>query len=248
MELDSQIVYGRKPVLDALKSGVDIDKILVIQSLRGEFEIEIRNKAKEQGITIQRVPQEKLNKVSRNHTHQGIIAYLSPLKYRQLKRLLPEILESEKNPIIVLVDGVEDVRNFGAIGRSALAFGADAIVTFSKGNARINEVAVKTSAGALLHLPVCKEDDLEQTLTYLGEMGVSVLASSLKSETYLKDLTLEGPMAVVMGSEESGVSQLTEDYADYTFKIKQSNKMDSLNVSVAAGVILHHLYNNRNEN
>lgn len=245
MELDSQIVYGRKPVLDALKSGLGIDKIIVIQSLRGEFEIEIRNKAKEQGITIQRVPQEKLNKVSRNHTHQGIIAYLSPVKYHQLRRLLPEILESQKNPIIVLVDGVEDVRNFGAISRSALAFGVDVLVTFAKGNARINDVAVKTSAGALLHLPVCKEDDLEQTLTFLGEMGVSVLASSLKSETYLKDLTLEGPVAVVMGSEESGVSQLTEDYADHTFKIKQSDKMDSLNVSVAAGVILHHLYNNR---
>jgi len=243
VELKDQIIFGRKPVLDAIRSGIEIDKVLVIQSLRGEFEIEIRNRSKEHGFSIQRVPQEKLNKVSRNHTHQGIIAYLSPLKYQNLRTMLPEILESEKDPVLLIMDGVEDVRNFGAIGRSALAFGVDMIVTFAKGNARINDVAVKTSAGALLNIPVCKEKDVMETLSYLGSLGVTVMASSLDSEQYLEDIKVDGPIAVVMGSEERGVSKVTTDYADSTFKIKQSNKMDSLNVSVAAGIILHHIYN-----
>lgn len=243
MDLKDQIIFGRKPVLDAIKSGIEIDKVLVIQTLRGEFEIEIRDRAKQYGFSIQRVPQEKLNKLSRNHTHQGIIAYLSPLKYQDLRLMLPEILETKKDPVLLIMDGIEDVRNFGAIGRSALAFGVDMIITFSKGNARINDVAVKTSAGALLNIPVCKENDLMDTLSYLGGLGVTVLASSLDSDQYLEDLKIEGAVAVVMGSEARGVSKGTSDYADSTFKIKQSNKMDSLNVSVAAGIILHHIYN-----
>jgi 23S rRNA (guanosine2251-2'-O)-methyltransferase len=245
LEEREQIIFGRKPVLDAIKSGNDIDKVLIIQSLRGEFEIEVRRLSKENGFTIQRVPQEKLNKVSRNHTHQGIIAYLTPIKYYKLSNLLPELIESKKEPLLLIMDGVEDVRNFGAISRSALAFGVDAIVTFTKGNARINEVALKTSAGALLKIPVCREEDLSDTLAYIGKLGMKVLASSLSSDNYIESIDLTGPLAVVMGSEEKGVSLLTQDYADDTFKINQSNKMDSLNVSVAAGVILHHIYNTR---
>ncbi len=245
MEKDNQLIFGRKPVIEAIKSGKDIDKILIVQTLRGEFEIELRNLSKEYDFSIQRVPQEKLNRLSRNHTHQGIIALLSPIKFYKLTDLLPNILEEKKDPLILIADGIEDVRNMGAIGRSAVAFGADCLVSFVKGNAPINDVAVKTSAGALLKIPVCKELNMAETLALLGESGVRVFGSSLKAESSLGDLNFDGPVAIVIGSEQKGISKITSDYADHTFKLKQSNNIESLNVSVATGIILHHIYQTR---
>lgn len=240
------MIFGRKPILDALKKGTELDKVMVINSLRGEFEVSLRQLSKKHNFTIQRVPQEKLDKLSKNQNHQGIIAYVSALLYFNFNDLLPNLVKAKKDAVIVILDGVEDVRNLGAIARSAYAFDVDVIVTMMKGNARINEVAIKTSAGGLLNIPVCREENLAHTLSLLAENGVRILASSLQTEEHLQDLELSGHIAVVIGSEESGISKITADYADHKFKIAQSTNMESLNVSVAAGIILHHIYDQRN--
>jgi len=246
VEKETQLIIGRKPILDALTSGKELDRVMVINSLRGEFEVKLRQLSKKHDFTIQRVPQEKLDKLSKNENHQGIVAYVSALLYFDFKELLPQLVKSKKDPLILLLDGIEDVRNMGAIARSAYAFDVDVIVTMMKGNARINDIAIKTSAGGLLNIPVCRQENLSDTYSLLSENGIPIIASSLQTNTVLQDMELSGGLAVVIGSEESGISKITSDYADHKFKIAQSTNMESLNVSVATGIILHHIYDQRN--
>jgi len=166
--------------------------VLVINNLRGEFEIKLRELSKKYQFTIQRVPQEKLDKLSKNANHQGIIAYVSALLYFDFKDLIPKLAQAKKDPLIVILDGIEDVRNMGAIARSAYAFDVDVIVTMMKGNARINDIAIKTSAGGLLNIPVCRVENLSEAYSLLSENGIRIMASSLQSDQVLQDLELSG--------------------------------------------------------
>lgn len=238
MKDTSHIIYGRHPVVDAIKSGQTIDKILLQQGTRGELEKEIRHLSKEFDIPVQYVPKEKLQQFTKGN-HQGIVAFVSMVQYFRLEDVLPGIFEKSEMPLILLLDGVTDVRNFGAIARSAEIAGVQTIVVPLKGSALINAEAMKTSAGALSKIPVCRESSLAKAVEYLKLSGIRILASDLKAEKMIYEVDFGQPVAILIGSEGEGVNQALLREADELFKIPQIGTTDSFNVSVATGIILY---------
>lgn len=232
------MLFGRHPVMDALEAGKPIDKILIQQGLRGEFEKEIRGYSRRNNIHLQVVPRERLNSLVRGN-HQGIVAWLSALPYYLLEDVLPEAFESGRAPLVILMDGITDVRNFGAIARSAELAGAHALVTSSKGSAPINAESIKTSAGALTKIPVCRQSSLVRAAEYCKLSGLQVIAGSLQTEQLPWDLDLRIPTALILGAEGPGVSKAMLELSDQLFRIPQIGSTDSFNVSVAAGIMLY---------
>ena len=237
-------IYGRHPVIDAIRSGTNLEKILLQQGTRGDLEKEIRQLSREHGIPLQYVPKEKMNRLVKG-PHQGLIGLVSMIPYYRLEDLLPTIYERSEVPLIVLLDGVTDVRNLGAIARSAECCGAHALVIPQKGSAQINAESIKASAGALTHLPVCREPSMTKAMTILATAGIPVYAGSLKGEKLLHQLDLKVPLALVVGSEGEGISTAVEQDADELFKIPQKGTTDSFNVSVAAGIMLYEVMRQR---
>jgi 23S rRNA (guanosine2251-2'-O)-methyltransferase len=240
----TQLIYGRHPVLDAINEGTTFDKILLQQGTRGEFEKELRQLCSRHNIPMTIAPKEKLNKFTRAN-HQGVVGLVSLIAYYQLEDLLPTIYEKNENPLIVILDGVTDVRNFGAIARSAEISGAHALVVPRKGSAFINAEALKTSAGALTKIPVCRENSLITAIETLQMSGIQVLASSLKAEKMIFNFDLTAPVALIVGSEGDGISTGVERKADELFIIPQVGTTDSFNVSVAAGIMLYEVMRQR---
>ncbi len=238
------IIYGRHPVVDTIRSGKPVDKLLLQQGIRGEFEKEVRHLCREFDIPFKVVPKDRLNKFS-NGNHQGVVALLSPIQYFKIEDVLPMVYEQSKTPLFLLLDEVTDVRNFGSIARSAEVCGADAIIIPSKGAARINADALKTSAGALTKIPVCRSSSLMNAIEYLQLSGIQILASSLKGEKKLFDLDLTVPTAFIIGSEGEGVNAALLRKADEQFIIPQLGETDSLNVSVATGIMLYEVMRQR---
>lgn len=238
MEYKDQFIFGKHPVLDAINSGQSMDKIWLQIGMKGEFTTEIRAACKERGIPNQMVPKEKLNKITRAN-HQGVIAFVSMVEYYKLEDVLPSIYENNEMPLILVLDGVTDVRNFGAIARSAEIFGANAIVIGKKNTARINAEAMKTSAGALSKIAVCRESSPMAALEYLQLSGVSIASSDLKAKKNVNEIDFTGPVAILVGSEGRGVHYTLSEKANETFIIPQKGTTDSLNVSVATGIILY---------
>ncbi|MEL7020625.1 MAG: 23S rRNA (guanosine(2251)-2'-O)-methyltransferase RlmB [Bacteroidota bacterium] len=232
------LIFGRHPVVDALQSGTPMDKLLLQQGTRGEFEKEIRHLARQFNVPLQVIPKERMNKWTRKN-HQGIIGLLSLLTYYRIEDVLPTIYEQSKTPLLVIMDGVTDVRNFGAIARSAEVSGAQAIIIPKKGSAQINADAIKTSAGALTKIAVCREHSLIRTIEFLQMSGIQVLASDLKGSKKVFDLDLSLPTALVVGAEGDGVSKAVLQQVDERFIIPQPGTTDSLNVSVATGIMLY---------
>ncbi len=241
---NKNIIIGRHPVLDAIGEGTSIDKILLQQGTRGEFEKELRNICRTHNIPLQVVPKERLHKFSRAN-HQGVIAFVSAIPYYKIEDIIPMIYEQSKIPLILILDGVTDVRNFGAIARSAELCGAQAIVIPQKGSVTITEGAMKTSAGALTKIPVCRERSLVKTIELLNMNGIQVFASDLQASSLLKDVDWTQPTAIVMGSEGEGISQAVRKLVDDTFIIPQVGKTNSFNVSVATGIILYEVVRQR---
>ncbi|WP_353480053.1 23S rRNA (guanosine(2251)-2'-O)-methyltransferase RlmB [Haliscomenobacter sp.] len=237
-EKQSEIVYGRHPVVDAIKSGWTVDKVVMQQGIRGEFEKEIRHLTKEYEVPLQVVPKERLNKLVGGN-HQGVVAFISPIPFQRLEDILPDVFEKGQNPLIVLLDGITDVRNFGAIGRSAEVFGAHALVISSKKSAQVNAEAVKTSAGALTIIPVCREKSMVGAIELLKLSGVKVYVSDLNAKASLSEMDWTIPVALVIGSESEGITSAVAALADNRFIIPQLGQTDSLNASVAAGIILY---------
>ncbi len=235
---DTSCIYGRHPVTEAIRSGQTIDKVLLQQGTRGEFEKEIRHLCKAAGIPMQVVPREKLSQIVSGN-HQGVIALVSLGTYYALEDLLPNIFERSQTPLLLLLDGVTDVRNFGAIARTAECMGAQALVVPQKGSALINADAMKASAGALSKIPVCRERSLSKAVELLQQSGVRVYASDLQAEQCVFELDFRHPTAFLLGSEGAGVSPALLRQADARFIIPQSGETDSLNVSVAAGMMLY---------
>jgi 23S rRNA (guanosine2251-2'-O)-methyltransferase len=233
-----QIIYGRHPVMDALKAGMAIDKVYIQQNIRGEMEKELRHWCKQLNIPLKVIPKDRLNRMTGGN-HQGVIAQQALIQYYKLEDVLPGIYERSENPLIVLLDGVTDVRNLGAIARTAEVCGAHAIVVPQKNSAQINPEAMKTSAGALAHIPVCRESSLITAIEFLQLSGVQVLASSLKGNTSIHRLDLRQPTAFILGAEGEGISHAVAKKADQLFIIPQKGLTDSLNVSVAAGMMLY---------
>lgn len=246
MNEQNLMIYGRHPVVDAIKAGKPFEKVMLLQGTTGETEIELRKICREYDIPLSMVPREKLNKMAaRGANHQGVIGFLSIIEYQSIENILPFIFEKGETPLLLLLDNVTDVRNFGAIARSAEVMGVHAIVVPHKGGALINADAMKASAGALSKIPVCREKTLSAVLDYLGSSGVSVVASDLKAEKQLFDIDFTVPTAILIGSEGEGVNGNFLRRSDETFKIPQVGTTDSLNVSVATGIILYEVVKQR---
>jgi 23S rRNA (guanosine2251-2'-O)-methyltransferase len=232
-----EIVFGVRPVLELLHAGKEVEKILLQRDQQGGVINELMQEAARLKIPLVRVPVEKLNSFTRKN-HQGIIAFVSPIIYASLDNIVTETFAAGKNPLLLILDRVTDVRNFGAIARTAECMGVNALVIPSRGSAMINSDAVKTSAGALSYIPVCREENLKNTVTYLRESGIILAACTEKSDKLIYEADFSGPLAIIMGSEENGISDEYLKRCDIKVKIPQLGKIESLNVSVATGIIL----------
>lgn len=241
---NNHLIFGRHPILDAIRAGKKFDKIFLQRGVTGDLEIELRKLCKEHDIPLQYVPKERLSRTIRGN-HQGVIGYLSLIDYYRLEDVVPMIWETGETPLILLLDGVTDVRNFGAIARSAEVSGVHAIVVPKTGSALINADALKTSAGALTRLNVCRENSLVTAVEYLKDSGIQVFASSLKAEKPIYEMEFHAPLALVIGSEDEGVSTGILDRVNGQFRIPQKGTTDSFNVSVASGIMLYEVLRQR---
>jgi len=241
---NDQMIFGIRPVLEALDAGKELDKILLQKGLRGELFHELMEKVRQHDIPLQLVPLDRLNRITRKN-HQGVVAFQSRISYYSIEQILPGIFEKGDTPLILVLDHVTDVRNFGAIARTAEFAGVDAIIIPSKGSAAINEDAMKTSAGALNIIPVCRTDSLENTVNFLKNSGLKIVSASEKGSVEHYDEKLDLPLAIIMGSEDTGVSAHLLRISDGLVSIPQKGKIGSLNVSVATGVLLFEVLRQR---
>ncbi|MBD5232506.1 MAG: 23S rRNA (guanosine(2251)-2'-O)-methyltransferase RlmB [Bacteroidales bacterium] len=238
-------IFGLRAIIEAIEAGRDIDKVLIRKDLAGgDLSRELLHKIKEYGIPSQRVPLEKLNRITMKN-HQGAIALLSAVPYHSLEQLLPTLYEEGAMPFFVMLDGVTDVRNFGAICRTAECAGADAVIIPERGSATPNADAMKTSAGALMHLPVCRVSSLKEAISYLQQSGVTVIGASEKADKTYTDVPCTGPVAIVMGAEDTGLSPEVIRSCDYLASIPILGSIGSLNVSVAAGIMTYEVVRQR---
>ena len=238
-------IFGTRTVIEAIDAGKDIEKVLVQRGLQNELIKELISKMKGLKIPFTLVPLEKLNRVSRKN-HQGVICYISPISFHSLDNIIETAFSKGKDPFLVILDRITDVRNFGAIARSMECAGADALVIQSRGNALIGGDAMKTSAGALNILPVCREENLKSCISDLKAAGVRIIGCTEKTEQLIYDADLKGPLGIILGSEEDGISEEYLKLCDATVKIPIAGKIESLNVSVSAGVILYEALRQRN--
>ncbi|MGN6618340.1 MAG: 23S rRNA (guanosine(2251)-2'-O)-methyltransferase RlmB [Ilyomonas sp.] len=232
------IIAGRNPLIEALKSGQLIDKILLFKNASGDNISEIRTLAKQYNVPVQYVPVEKLNGLT-NVQHQGVVAFKSSVVYQDLQQVIDWVNEKAESPLFIMLDGVTDVRNIGAIARSAVCCGAHAIIIPDKGVGALNEDAVKSSAGALELIQVCRVNSLMKAVDTLHLNGIKVFASEMLAQKKLFDLNLNEPCCIVMGGEEKGIFPALMKICDEQFKIPMQGSFESLNVSVAAGMILY---------
>lgn len=234
----SDYIFGIRAVIEAIEAGRSIDKVLVRRDLSGDLSRELFGKIKDYGIVMQRVPQEKLNRVTMKN-HQGVIALLSPVEYQKLENLVPLFYEEGRNPLIVVLDGLTDTRNFGAIGRTAACAGVDAIVIPERNSVTVTPDAVKTSAGGLFHVPVCREKDTLSAVRFLKDNGYHIVGATEKGASNYSKADYTVPVAIVMGREDTGISDSVIRACDELAAIPIIGKIESLNVSVAAGVMIY---------
>lgn len=231
-------VFGTRAVIETIKSGKQIDKVFIQKGLKNELTDELNALIKSHHLGSSRVPVEKLNRLTRKN-HQGVVAFVSPITYVPLHNVIASSYEDGRAPLILILDRITDVRNFGAICRTAECTGVNAVVIPEKGGAMINGDAVKTSAGALNYLSVCKENDLKQTIKYLKESGFQIVSCTEKTEKSIYDAEFDIPTAIILGSEEDGIAPELMEISDELIKIPLLGEIDSLNVSVSAAVILY---------
>lgn len=231
-------IYGIRAVIEAIESGKSIDKVLVKRDLSGDLSKELLAKIREYGVVMQKVPQEKLNRITMKN-HQGAIAILSPVSYQKLENLVPLFYEEGRNPFIIVLDGITDTRNFGAIGRTADCAGLDAIVIPERNSVSVTPDAMKTSAGGLLYVPVCREKSTLEAVKFLKANGYRVVGATEKGARDYTEADYTVPVAIVMGNEETGISDEVLRQCDDLAAIPICGKIGSLNVSVAAGVMMY---------
>ena len=234
------LTFGIRSVIEAIKQGKTINKILLQKGLTGELIKELLVLVHKENIVVQKVPVQKLNHMVKKN-HQGVIAMISPVAYHEIDWMVQQVYEKGEDPFILILDRVKDVRNFGAIARTAECFGVHAIVIPSKDSALITNDAVKTSAGALFKIPVCKVTSLNAAVDFLKGCGLKIFSCTEKSETLINKVETNGPKALIMGSEEDGVDSQLIKASDVNFKIPMTGSIASLNVSVACGIAIHKL-------
>lgn len=235
------LVIGRKPVLEAIHAGKTIDKVLLDRLTSFP---ELVTLCKQQGIVLRKVPREKLDQFSGQH--QGVVAFISPVEFTDLDALVSHLFEQGRSPLLLMLDRITDVGNFGAISRSAEVLGADALVFPERESAELNALTVKRSAGALLRVPLCRVRDLPTAVKRLKDSGIAIVAMDGKGKAKLAEVDFNQPIAVIMGSEGEGIDKPLIKLADQICRIPQSGETDSLNVSVAAGIVLYEAHRQRN--
>lgn len=236
MQKQADYIFGFHPIIEAMENGKTPDKILLQKGMRSEFYPRVMKLAKDTQTPVQFVPVQKLNSITRKN-HQGIIAFMTAVEFFDLEQVLPEIFEAGEVPLLLVLDRVSDVRNFGAICRSAECAGVHAVVIPASGSARINADAVKTSSGALSRIKVCRSANLKKTLTYLTQSGLEVIGCHEKTEKLVYQADFTVPTAVVVGSEEDGISTEYLKLCSQQVKFPMAGSIGSLNVSVAAALV-----------
>lgn len=233
-----EIIFGTRAVMEAILAGKEFDKLFLQKGLRNELTQELLTLIQDYKLPVSKVPVEKLNRITRKN-HQGVIGFLSAVSYASLDHIISGCYQQGKDPLVILLDRVTDVRNFGAIARTAECMGANALVIPSRGSARISGDAMKASAGALSLIPVCREENLKKTIQYLHASGFRIIACTEKADTPIAAVDLNGPIALLLGSEEDGISEEYLKLADEKAMIPMTGRIASLNVSVAAAICLY---------
>lgn len=238
MNKKSNLIYGLRAVIETIRSGQHLERVFIQKNLKGDLVKELMLMIHQSNTPLSKVPVERINKLTRKN-HQGVVALASPIQYANLEHLVPEIFERGEVPFLLALDEITDVRNFGAIARSAECLGAHGIVIPVKGGAQVNEDAIKTSVGALNYIPVCRIPHLGDSIEYLKSSGIQVVACSEKGDKTIKEADFTSPSVIVMGSEEQGIRPEIIQLADEVVKVPMLGRIESLNVSVAAGMILY---------
>jgi 23S rRNA (guanosine2251-2'-O)-methyltransferase len=235
---EKNIIFGTRAVIEAIASGKSLEKVFVRAGLQGELFDELMATMVENQVVWQKVPVERINRMTTKN-HQGVVALASPIEYQNIEKVVGDALAAGRQPIVIILDGVTDVRNFGAIARTAECAGVDAIVIPEKGSAPVNGDSIKTSAGALFRLPVCRVSKPWYTLKFLKENGFLIIGASEKSETIYHKVDYQQPLAIVMGAEDTGISSQVLKMVDTLVSIPIKGEIGSLNVSVAAGILIY---------
>ena len=244
MEKNTQI-FGLRAVIEAINSGETIDKVFLQKGLRGELFSELESLLHKKTINSSYVPVEKLNRLTKNN-HQGVVAQISPIEFHDLDNLVLNTIESGETPLFLLLDQISDVRNFGAIIRTAECTGVHGIIIQKKGGAPVNGDTIKTSAGAVFKIPICKVDHIKDAMFHLQASGIKVIAATEKTNNTIYDVTFTEPCAIIMGSEGRGINPSILKLVDDKAKLPLLGEIESLNVSVACGVFLYEVVRQRN--
>lgn len=239
------MMFGTRAVIEAIKAGRDIEKIFIQAGLNNDLAKELITLAKSRGVPFTFVPLPKLNSLSTKN-HQGVICMLSAVQFATLENIIDKIYSEGREPFFLILDRITDVRNFGAIARTVECAGLDGIIIGESGNAPITGDAMKTSAGALSYLPVCRTSNMKKTIQYLKESGIQVIACTEKADKTIYQLDFKSPVALIVGSEEDGISNQLLKEADHVVKIPMRGKIESLNVSVATGIAIYEVLRQKN--
>ena len=240
----TQYIYGIHAVLEAIDAAKDIDKVLLSKTLNPETAQEIIEKARALRVPVQRVPVQKIDRITRRN-HQGVLAMMAAVTYYRVDDLVPRLFDEGENPFVVVLDGVTDVRNFGAVARTCECAGVSAIVIPDHESVSVNADAVKTSAGALNYLPVCRERNLVSAVKFLRDSGFKIVGTSDKSQTSYTHADYTGPVAIVLGAEDKGISPEIMKLCDTQVLIPEFGHINSLNVSVAGGIMIYEVVRQR---
>ena len=236
---ESTNIFGIRAIIEAINSGSTISKVYLQKELRGNLLSELKTLIKRHGISTSLVPVEKLDRLSKNNNHQGAVAQISPIEFYDLEEVIEKTVAENKIPLFLLLDQISDVRNFGAIIRTAECTGVNGIIIQKSGSAPVNAETIKTSAGAAFKIPICKVDHIKDALFVLQASAIKTVAATEKTEASIFDIDFNQPIAIIMGSEHRGVNPSILKMVDYKAKLPLLGEIDSLNVSVACGAFLY---------
>ena len=242
MEKNTEI-YGIRAVIEAINSSKDIDKVFIQTGLKGKLIGQLESLIRKNKINFSYVPTQKLDRLSKKN-HQGVIARIAPIKFYTIDSF-SEVLRKSNNPFVLILDQINDVRNFGAIIRTAEISGVDGIIIQNSSSAPVNSDTIKTSAGAIFNIPICKVNHIKDAIYHLQSMNISIISASEKSEKNIYDVDLKGPLAIIMGSEQKGINKSVINLSNESVKLPMYGKIESLNVSVACGIFLYEVVRQR---
>ena len=236
-------IYGIRSVIEAINSSKDIDKVFIQTGLKGKLIGQLESLMRKKNINFSFVPKQKLDRLSKKN-HQGVIARIAPIKFYTIDSF-STVIEKSKNPFILILDQINDVRNFGAIIRTAEISGVDGIIIQNSSSAPVNSDTIKTSAGAIFNIPICKVNHIKDAIYHLQSLNISIISASEKSVKNIYDVNLKGPIAIIMGSEQKGINKSVIKLSDESVKLPMYGKIESLNVSVACGIFLYEVVRQR---